>query len=75
MKSKINTLTPKQYYKGLSNRFDNRVKKLIRDGWKYNKETVSFEKKSIFSSRRFSIGNAEIMHSDKRHFNVITYIV
>ena len=27
-KSKINSLTPNQYYKGLNNRYDNRLKKL-----------------------------------------------
>ena len=28
-KSKINSLTPNQYYKGLNNRYDNRLKKLL----------------------------------------------
>lgn len=64
----ISKLTPHQYYKGLNNRFDNRVKKLLKQGYKYNKELVGFVYKNFKNS---FISNATIMHSDKRHFNYL----
>lgn len=64
----IDKLTAQQYYKGLNNRFDNRVKKLLKQGYKYNKELVGFVYKNFKNS---FISNATIMHSDKRHFNYL----
>jgi len=34
---KIQSLTPNQYYKGLNNRYDNRVKKLKKQGFSLNR--------------------------------------
>ena len=70
MRKSINDLTSNQYYKGLNNRFDNRVKKLLKLGFSYNKERVAF-KNPIWSelSPNAYISTSTIMHCDKRHFN------
>jgi hypothetical protein len=70
MKKSINELSSNQYYKGLNNRFDNRCKKLRKLGYIYNKELNIFKPNFCINSS-FHIGTAEIMYSDKRHFNRI----
>lgn len=62
----MKNLTDNQYYKGLNNRFDNRCKKLIKIGYKYNNDKVGYIFRNMPSSL---ISNAIIMHADKRHFN------
>ena len=70
MKKSINDLTSNQYYKGLNNRFDNRVKKLFKLGFVYNRDKVAF-KSPLYTETNPNawISNSTIMHSDKRHFN------
>jgi len=67
----MNSLTNHQYYKGLNNRFDNRVKKLVKAGLFYDKELIGFRVRNRNQSNPNNyILNSIIMHSDKRHFNL-----
>jgi len=68
-KKTINELTSNQYYRGLNNRFDNRVKKMLKLGFVHLKESNSF--KGLYSSALNTIPASVIMHCDKRHFNQI----
>lgn len=68
----MNNLTSHQYYKGLNNRFDNRVKKLLKAGLFYDKDLIGFRVKNRMQTNPNNyILNSVIMHSDKRHFNLI----
>ena len=68
----MQNLTNHQYYKGLNNRFDNRVKKLLKAGLFYDKNLIGFRVKNrIQTNPNNYILNSIIMHSDKRHFNLI----
>ena len=70
-KSKINSLTPNQYYKGLNNRYDNRLKKLKKDGFLLNREYMTWYKRSFnmtdLKNHRL-MSNEFVMHSDNRAF-------
>jgi len=63
---KIDNITLTQYYKGLNNRFDNRIKKLIKLGYLYFKEEVQFK---VRPSQIYGISNSQVMHMDKRAWN------
>ena len=66
----VKELTDNQYYKGLNNRFDNRVKKLFKKGFSYDKERNSFkDPRWISTNANAWLAMSVIMHSDKRHFN------
>jgi hypothetical protein len=68
----MENLTNYQYYKGLNNRFDNRVKKLLKAGLFYDKDLIGFRVKNRMQTNPNNyILNSVIMHSDKRHFNLI----
>lgn len=69
-KMKLSELTSNQYYKGLNNRFDNRVKKLLRKGFTYCREKAAYkDPRWISTNPNAYVSNSVIMHSDKRHFN------
>jgi len=69
---KIQSLTPNQYYKGLNNRYDNRVKKLKKQGFSLNREYMTWYKRSFnmtdLKNHRL-MSNEFVMHSDNRAFN------
>lgn len=69
---KLQSLTPNQYYKGLNNRYDNRLKKLKKDGFSLNREYMTWYKKSFnmtdLKNHRL-MSNEFVMHSDNRAFN------
>ena len=70
-KSKINSLTPNQYYKGLNNRYDNRLKKLKKDGFLLNREYMTWYKRSFNMTDLKNLrlmSNEFVMHSDNRAF-------
>ena len=68
---KILTLSSNQYYKGLNNRYDNRVKKLKKLGFSLNREYMQWYKK-YFTIPDFKNGrvmsNEFVYHSDNRSF-------
>jgi len=63
----LKNLTSNQIYKGLNNRFDNRVRKMIKLGFRYNKELVCFEKGPY---NKVVINNTFVMYVDKFFFNI-----
>ena len=72
--SKIHELTSNQYYKGLNNRFDKRVRRLLKlknlyydskDATFYNIHTKIFSRR-IQSS--YGLSTTFIMHADNRAF-------
>jgi hypothetical protein len=66
----MQNLTKKQYYKGLNNRFDNRVKKLLKNDFYYDPILVGFRLKNRPQTNNSNfILNSVVMHSDKNHFN------
>jgi hypothetical protein len=70
----IKDLTSNQYYRGLNKRFDNRVKKLSRAGFYYDKEYNAFipkkyKNKEAKFKEHYKISNELIMHADNRVFN------
>ena len=66
----MQNLTKNQYYKGLNNRFDNRVKKLIKNGFYYDPILIGFRLKNRPQTNNNNfILNSVVMHSDKNHFN------
>jgi len=69
-KSKINTLTSNQFYKGLNNRYDNRVKKLKKIGWKYDRQEQTWSADTgIMSIILQKMSNEFVYHADKRAFD------
>ena len=71
--SKLKSLTSNQYYKGLNNRFEKRVSKLIKAGYRYDKEFPGFYpstiSKMVAKSRGRLLHNQFVMHADSRAFN------
>ena len=65
-------LTSNQYYKGLNNRFEKRVSKLRKAGFKYDKSLPGFyPKKSTYDAakrRGAFLHNQFVMHADERAF-------
>ena len=66
----LKSLTSNQYYKGLNNRYDNRLKKLMKLGLKLNREYMMWHKSDQFSindakNHRY-MTNEFVMHSDNR---------
>ena len=68
-KKTINDLTSNQYYRGLNKRFDNRVKKMLKRGFVYLKDSNSFN--GLYSSVLNAVPAPVVMHCDKRHFEQI----
>ena len=66
-------LTSNQYYKGLNNRFDNRVTKLKRAKYKYSKEFNGWYRVNPSSEKKNGrlIDNASVMYAENRAFNDI----
>jgi hypothetical protein len=65
-------LTQNQYYKGLNNRFDNRVKKLMRAKYSYSVEYRGWYRGSNPKNERNTgrmIDNASVMYAENRAFN------
>ena len=68
----INDLNKNQYYKGINNRYDNRVKKLMRAKYSYSKKYNGWYKGSNFENEKKQarmIENASVMFADNRAFN------
>lgn len=68
---KINKLTSNQYYKGLSNRYDKRFKKLRKLGFKLNREYMLWHINPITNAgikNGFYMSNEFVYHADKRSF-------
>lgn len=70
-KSKLQSLTTNQYYKGLNNRYDNRIKKLMKAGFSLNREYMNWYKGTFrindLKNHRL-MSNEFVMHSDNRAF-------
>ena len=70
-KTKLQSLTSNQYYKGLNNRYDKRVTKLKKDGFSLNREYMTWYKRSFnmtdLKNHRL-MSNEFVMHSDNRAF-------
>ena len=67
---KLRSLTSNQYYKGLNNRYDKRLKKLMKMGLKLNREYMMWHKSDMFNlldakNHRY-MTNEFVMHSDDR---------
>ena len=71
--SKLKSLTSNQYYKGLNNRYEKRLKKLISLGIKLNREFMLWHKSkdfnNIYAKNHRYMTNEFVMHSDDRAFN------
>jgi len=69
--NKLQSLTSNQYYKGLNNRYDNRVKKLKKNGFSLNREYMTWYKRSFnmtdLKNHRL-MSNEFVFHSDNRSF-------
>lgn len=76
--SKLKSLTSNQYYKGLNNRFDKRVKKLKKLNAQYSREEKGFYPKGQFKGqeidlkralkRGYFMDNTFLMFADNRAF-------
>ena len=65
-------LSQNQYYKGLNNRFDNRIKKLLRAKYSYSKQYNGWYKGSNPENEKKQgrmIDNASILYAENRAFN------
>jgi len=72
----IKDLTKNQYYKGLNNRFDNRIKKLIRAKYKFSKKHNGWYKgwnEENEKKQGRMILNPSILFADNRAFNDMFY--
>jgi len=72
MRNKINTLTSNQYYKGLNNRYDNRIKALIKSGFLLNREFMVWYKnpfRQIDLKNHRLLSNEFVFHADKRSYD------
>lgn len=67
MRKSIKELTSNQYYKGLNNRFDNRVKKLKSLGFSFDNDEKFFYQKTNYAGIKLRrVDLTFIMHADKR---------
>jgi hypothetical protein len=74
--NKISSLTSNQYYGGLNNRYDKRAKKLMKIGFKLNRELMAWHVRPYseftikdLTSARMLIPNGFVMYADNRAFN------
>ena len=70
----VKDLSSNQYYKGLNNRYDNRVNKLMRAKYSYSKKYNGWYKGSNFENEKKNgrlIDNASVMYAENRAFNDI----
>ena len=68
---KIQSLTSNQYYKGLNNRYDNRLKKLMKAGFLLNREYMTWYKgtfRIIDLKTHRLMSNEFVFHADNRAF-------
>jgi len=68
---KLQSLTSNQYYKGLNNRYDNRLKKLMKAGFSLNREFMAWYKGTFYINdlkNHRLMSNEFVMHSDNRAF-------
>lgn len=71
-----NDLTKNQYYKGLNNRFDNRVKKLMRAKYSYSKKHNGWYRGGNEDNEKKQgrmIYNSAVMYAENRAFNDMFY--
>jgi len=69
---KLRSLTSNQYYKGLNNRYDKRLKKLTKMGLKLNREYMLWYRTSPITQSDIKnhrlMSNEFVMHADDRAF-------
>ena len=69
---KLQSLTSNQYYKGLNNRYDNRIKKLMKASFLLNREFMVWYKGTFYISdlkNHRLMSNEFVFHADNRAFN------
>lgn len=72
MVNQINNLTSNQYYGGINRRYDKRINILIKAGFVHDRQTNFWcHKTNVRLKNCGRIHNSEVMHCDKRHFDML----